>query len=174
MGSSPRIRFWDGFLTLVATTTQDATVKWCNYCLGDVVSRAVKPGDEIEVVRDSNASLAVVLRRGETVVVAVGALASVSLGPDIEAHPGDVNAGIRIGNERCSAKERESATLGGYDVYVESLPAQDLDTPSACFSLALAADPIVVNAARRSAVLLTHQAFDRLRGERSDASYIME
>jgi len=67
---------------------------------------------------------------------------------------------------------RASRRVGSYDVYVEHPRISGLDRASACVSMALASDPILVNAARRSAVLRAHQSHNRQRGERLDGSYV--
>ncbi|HVQ42948.1 MAG TPA: hypothetical protein VMS54_12095 [Vicinamibacterales bacterium] len=173
-GSTPFLRFYEDLCTVVATPGDGAEIKWfCYYC-GDVVCRAARPGDQIEVVRNFNASLAVVLRREGAVVVAVGALADSLLEPQMSVRCDALGATVRVGGERRAVLVREPAIVGGYDVCVERGDHHGLDTPSGCVSIATASDGVLVNAARRSAVLLAHQAFEALRGERSDGGYIKD
>jgi hypothetical protein len=173
-GSTPFLRFYEDLCTVVATPGDGADIKWFSYHCGDVVRRGARPGDQIEVARDFNASLAVVLRREGAVVVAVGALANALLEPQMSVCCDALGATVRVGGERRAVRVREPAIIGGYDVCVERGDHHGIDTPSGCVSIATASDAVLVNAARRSAVLLTHQAFEALRGERRDGTYIKD
>lgn len=172
-GRAPRIRFWDDQMVLVSTT-DDAQVKWFSFHIGDVVSRAVRPGDDIEACRDANGELALVLRRAGRLHVAVGALLSVRLGDDIAVTSGPPDMRVEAGDTHVSLRERESTLIGPYDVYVERMMAPELGGPSPCGSIALASDPVILNAARRSAVLLARQGVDRLRAELLNGSYLKD
>lgn len=173
-GRTPFVRFYEDLCTVVASPGDGAQIKWFSYYCGDVVCRAARPGDQIDVVRDFNASLAIVLRRRNAVVAAVGALTNDLLEPQIGLRCDGFGAAVQVDDEWHDVRIRESTVIGGYDVYVESGDRRDLDTPSACVSIADASDAVVVNAARRSAVLLAHQAFEHLRGERHDGTYIRD
>jgi hypothetical protein len=173
-GRTPVLRFYQDLCTVVATPGEDAPVKWVSYCGGDVINRAAKPGDQIDILRDLNGSLALVLRRAGTVVVSVGAPANRLVGPCIRLRCDVFGAEICVGDQRRVVRIRESAIVGGYDVYVERGEVAGLGVPSASVSISNASESIVVNAARRSTVLLAHQAFDALRGERRDGTYIKD
>lgn len=172
-GRAPRIRFWEEQMVLVSTTN-DAQVKWFSFHLGDVVSRAARPGDDIEAYRDANGALALVLRRAGRLHVAVGALDSVRLGDDIAVTCGPRDMRVTVGDTHVSLHERESKLTGPYDVYAERVTVPGLDGPSPCASMALASDPVIVNAARRSAVLLARQGVDPLRAELLNGSYVKD
>ena len=173
-GTAPVIRFWRDHMILIPASREACQVKWCSFLVGDVVCRAVRPGDRIEAARDVFDHVAVSVFRENHLVVAVGGLAMEPLGPTVVVTPNgksglDKRFQVQVGDAQCDLGARESATLGNYDVYVDRI-----DRPSVV-SIAAIEDPITFNSARRSAVLMgiDNDSFVySLRGEHLDGTFI--
>jgi hypothetical protein len=174
-GQAPILRFLDDRMVLVAAPASHTDLKWCAFCVGDVIRIAARPGDRIVASRDAVDGLAVALFRGARLHVAVGSLCDIALGPDVsvdstgrrsEGRPIEVS--IR-GSQRLLGS-RESATIEGYEIYVERTFSVHDENES--LSIASVGDIVLMNSARRSAVLMAEGDGDPLCGERTDGTMI--
>jgi hypothetical protein len=166
-------------LVLVSGPPHSSELKWCSFRVGDVVWRAVRPGDRVEVKRNSLDGLRMCVFRHERILVAVGALSDAYLGPEVTVSGTarrfpDKRFEVEADGKQCVLAERESATVGLYDVYVD-FPGRWNDWGEGqceSISIAPAADLVIANSARRSAVLMADHPDDPLCGERLDGTMI--
>lgn len=176
-GDNPRIRFWGDQMVLIATDEQRAAVKWFRFRTGDVVARLAEPGDVLELERTGPGQLRLTIVREGQLILAIGAVSGVTFGPDVSVACSDSSPVVRLSstNQDLELRARDSAQLGGYDIYAERLPEGGHPGRAECLSIVLANDATIVNAARRAATLLDsddREHFDRLRGEKLDGDYI--
>ena len=178
-GTHPRIRFFEDRMVLVSAPSYSSLLKWCSFRVGDVLWRAVSVGDRIVVRRDVLDAVTVCLFRNERLLVAVGALSNEDLGSEVNVtSDGGRQPGMRFeidvaGRHRVLGA-RESATVDMYDIYVDFAGDRNMygEGPCESISIAPADDLIIVNSARRSAVLMASQNIDPLCGERIDGTMI--
>jgi hypothetical protein len=178
-GPEPTIRFLGDRMVLIPAPRGTSHLKWCSFLVGDVVVRAVRAGDRIDVHRDVNDGVAVCMFRGEKLLLAVGALLGPALGPDVTIRSAglkyrQLRFDIRVGTEQGNLGARESAVLGGYDIYVEFAEFSNdwAEGNSESISVASVDDPAIVNSARRTAVLMARDDSGALCGEASDGTMI--
>lgn len=177
VGAEPTIRFRHDEMILISTSHETSLVKWCSFRVGDVIVRAARVGDLLEVGRSALGGIRLSVFRSDRLLVAVGALACRPLGSAVYVRgepgrrPPTRRYLVQIGDVQCELGARESAAIAGYDVY--------LDRPGHSFvpeSLSIVAnsDPVIVNSARRSAVVMgmDDDYFAVLRGERIDGTFI--
>lgn len=178
-GTNPRVRFWNERLILIAQ--DEAAVKWVSFPVGDTVSLVAQGGDVLTLVRTATGDLGLSIVRTGQLIFALGAVAEVPLGTNVEAandieSGGDQEAWLEVwaGSSRCRLRSREAARVGPYEVYVERTCTwhNDTDGVSECASIVRAADSRTANAAMRSAVLLAHERLDVLQGETRDGRFI--
>ena len=178
-GLMPTVRFVEDRMVLIAAPRSSSHLKWCSFQVGDVARRVARAGDRLVVSRDPIDRLVLSVFRDERLLVAVGALMNASLGPDVRVNStgrqySDIRIEIDIRGHRRVLCERESATIEGYDIYVERTIVRDGwgSGPNESVSIATVDDPVVTNSARRSAVLMADQDIDPLCGERVDGTMI--
>ena len=176
-GSSPVIRFWQDQMILIAAPIETAQVKWCSFRIGDVVIHATRAGDLIETTRNVFGHVGLSIVRQQRLIVAVGHLWMANLGTtaSVVMHHAGAPHGqveVRVGHETCSL-----GAAGVRDAWrlrrLRRRRRRRLARTSV--SIAAVADPIVVNAARRSAVLMAWHypsLTDSLRGEHLDGTYM--
>ena len=178
VGNHPKLRFWEDRLVLIADIHSAALVKWISFPVGDAVFFSACAGDRLRVLRNSDPAFALCVTRGDALVLGLGALSILSLGPDIEVATGRESVLISTGGVQACIRPRESKRLGPFDVYIETggdpLPCPDRQRE--CGSIVRTEDTRTRNAAIRSAVLLGKDWLrgwcDQLRGEWTDGSYI--
>ena len=178
-GETPTLRFLDDKLVLIPAPLSSSHFKWCSFQIGDVVGHAARAGDRLTVSRDACDGLVVSLFRDQRLFMAVGALLGASLGPDVQVtstgrrYP-DPRLEIDIRGHTHVFLDRESATIEGFEVYVERGIVWDPwgEGPNESLSIAAVGDSVVMNSARRSAVLMADRYSDPLCGERTDGTMI--
>ncbi len=183
VGHHPKVRFSNERLVLIAADPSDAAMHWASFPVGDAVMLIARPGDVLRMLRTAASDLALWLVRDEHLVFAVGALSAAGLGGRIRV-TGDVQdargrrgfVDVRVEPTLVRLAARESASAGGYEIYVERPSAwrpEDFDSFQECVSIVRAAgDPMLRNSAIRSAVLLAQERPDMLQGERWDGRVI--
>ena len=171
-GTSPRVRFGSDQLVLISSDRSRASVKWGRFFTGDLLMRVAAPGDVLHIVRTPGGQLGLSVCRGETLVLALGSVTSVHLGSSlsVQSPRSDLFVTIRWGSETLELLRRESAEVGGYDVYVERPALDGIPGTGECLSIVQVTNSTVVNAARRAAVLLDTEDFDPIQGERLGGS----
>jgi hypothetical protein len=129
-------------------------------------------GDRIEAARNVLGNLNILVFRDDALLVGIGNLVMEPLGSVVAVTPNgksgfDKRLAVRVADTTREFVARESASIGGYDLYVDNIEPVAL-------SIASNADAVVVNSARRSAVLMgliPHTDY-LLRGERHDGTYL--
>jgi hypothetical protein len=182
-GHHPKLRFCNDRLVLIADGSSDAAVRWASFPVGDAVLLIARPGDVLQVLRTAASDLALWILRNEHLMFALGALSGACLGDrvrvagditDSHGRRGFVDVSVESRHARLTA--RESASAGGYEIYVErpsACCAVEDDGFQECVSIVRAAgDPRLRNAAIRSAVLLAEERPDMLQAERWDGRVI--
>lgn len=183
VGHHPKLRFWNDRLVMIAADPPDAAVRWASFPVGDAMFLIARPGDVLHVLRTAASDLALWLVRSDHLVLALGALSGACLGgrvrvtsdiEDWQGRRGFVDVRVEPTQVRLSA--RESASVGGYEIYVErpsTRRATEDDSFQECVSIVrTGGDPTLRNAAIRSAVLLAQERPDMLQGERWDGRVI--
>ena len=181
VGAAPRMRFREERMNLISAPPHaGALAKWCAFPVGDLIERCARVGDVIQTYRSSAGALSLAMFRQGRLLAAVGDLVSVELerlrgAAQLDYHVRCTHPDvIEIKGRRGSIPKRGSMRVGGYDVYVETWPERvSIYTgfgPS-ILSVAAASDPLLVNSARRSAVLMGH-VLPSLYGELKDGTFI--
>src|SRR5215471_8787204 len=84
VGLTPKIRFFDDQVVLIAPPGTVSAIRFCAFPAGDLVERAARPGDRIEVERTWNDGVCVRLYRADRLLAAVGAICGRKLEPDFQ------------------------------------------------------------------------------------------
>ena len=167
VGYNPTIRFWNDRLVLVASGKLNSSVRNASFATGNAVPLAARPGDRLYLVRTGTGGIGLSLLRQERVVLAIGAIAAVPLGRDIQAirHSEGMNnwkhvsadttwLEFRVGNEQLILKERGVSEIGDYYIYIERCWEYGEPGTDECVSVCVADDSAMKIAAIRSAILL--------------------
>jgi hypothetical protein len=167
VGHNPKIRFWNDRLVLVASGELNSTVRNVSFAIGNAVPLAARPGDRLYLVRTGAGGIGLSLLRQERVVLAIGAIAAVPLGRDLQAisHSEGMNhwrhfaadtswLEFRVGSERLILREREVSEIGDYYIYIERVWGDGVPGTDECVSVCVADDSAMKIAAIRSAILL--------------------
>ncbi len=180
VGNSPRVRFWNERLVLIAADSPRAPLRWASFPVGDAVAFAAQSGDTLSLVCTHTGDLGLSVVRDGELVLALGAIAQVQLGTNIKASnkfaDGEGPAWLEVcsGIDTSSLRHQESARVGRYDVYVERTCTCHLDPDGVaeCAAIVRSGDVKATNAAMRSAILLGQESLDALQGEDWDGHYI--
>ena len=167
VGPNPMIRFWRERLVLVAQHTRESTVRNVSFPVGRAVPLAARPGDRLYVVRTGSGGIGLSLLRQEKLVLAIGAVAEVPLGPGVEAvrYWEDTDKWqfvaadnswleFRVGKEQARLREREVLEIENCSIYVERGWSAGIPGIDECVSVCVADDPAVKLESMRSAILL--------------------
>lgn len=166
-GHSPKIRFWNDRLVLVAQGEINSTARNVSFRIGNAVPYAARSGDRLFLVRSGAGGIGLSLLRHEKLVLALGAISQVPLGMEMKAirrfedtedwhflEPDTSSLELQIGNEQVLLKEREVHEVGNYSIYVEHGWAFGIPGIDECVSVCPADDPKMKIASMRSAILL--------------------
>jgi hypothetical protein len=168
VGHTPTIRFWNDRLILVASGKDRASCRNASFPIGDAVRHTARAGDRLYVVRTGAGGIGMTVLRGEKLILATGAIVGLPLGTDIQMDraPADLDVRedfaadtwleFRAGAELLILREREAATFGDYDIYVERCWEPDIPGVDECVSLNVSGDPARQRAAMRAAILLAY------------------
>jgi hypothetical protein len=171
VGPNPKIRFWNERLVLVASGKTNSSVRNASFAIGNAVQLAAHPGDRLYLVRTGAGGMGLSLLREERLVLAIGAIARVPLGKDVQAlrnsegmdHWDYLAADtswleFRVGSEQLILREREVSEMGDYYIYMERGWADGTPGTDECVSICVADDSTMKIAAIRSAILLGNGA----------------
>jgi hypothetical protein len=167
VGHNPKIRFWHDRLVLVASGKLNSRVRNASFAIGNAVPLAARPGDRLYLVRTGLGGIGLSLLRQERVVLAIGAIAAVPLGREVQAirHSEGMNhwnhfaadtswLEFRVGSERLILRERGVSEIGDYYIYIERGWEYGEPGTDECVSVCVADDSAMKIAAIRSAILL--------------------
>jgi hypothetical protein len=177
LGHAPKIRFWSDRMAVLAADATLAAMKWVSFTVGDVVFLVAKAGDLLRTIRTGTGDLGLAILRRDELVVALGAVTELNLGPTIAASNGLDFLQVCIGSHVSSLRSRESINAAGgegarYDVYVERTSESGCPGVAECASIIRAGKAKATNAAIRGAVLLANERQGMLQGEFWDGRYL--
>ena len=163
IGPKPKIRFWNNRLVIIASEETNSTVRNASFLIGDAVKLVARPGDKFYVTRTGSGGIGMSVLREQELILATGAVTAVPLGHEVKTirHPeeawnfaSETWLEFRIRNQSIVLRERETAEVEGYHVYVERPWQSGVPGTDECVSVSQTADPLIKVAAMRSAILL--------------------
>ena len=167
VGHNPMIRFWNDRLVLVASGKAHSSVRNVSFRIGNAVSLSARPVDQLYLVRTGAGGIGLSLLRQERLVLAIGAIAAVPLGRDVQTirhsegmdHWEHLAADtswleFRVGSEQLIFREREVSEIGDYYIYIERGWEYGVPGTDECVSVCVAESAAMQIAAMRSAILL--------------------
>ena len=167
MGRTPRILVDRQRIAIVAPERTDATRWKVSFLVGDALFHAMREGDALHLARSWEGGIGISLIRTDRLVLALGAVTVTPLGDGITVERGSASPAKRpwepvsdtwlevtIGTDRKTLRHRQSATVGGYDVYVEHGWIRSLDGRDECVAIASRDYSGFRDVAMRSAILL--------------------
>jgi hypothetical protein len=180
VGLNPMIRFWNGRLVLVASGKDKSSVRNTSFPIGDAVNLAARPGDQLYLILTGSAGIGLSLLRQQRLILAIGAVAEVPLGRDIQAIRGSEGYNFfenpaadrwlefNVQGEHLMLREREVSEIGDYYIFVERCWQGGLGGTDECVSLCISDNLTMKIAAMRSAILLAHGDLKQVRWDVSE------
>ena len=168
VGLSPKIRFWNERVVLVASEQHKAGNRNVSFPIGDAVNLVAQPDDELYLVRTGGGGIALSILRERKLILAIGAVSEVPLGEVVQMRfpPEDCESSFmpqpdkwlefRVGSEKLKLQQREAGVIGDYHVYVERCWGYGLPGTDERVSVCVAGNPTIEIAAMRSAILMGH------------------
>jgi hypothetical protein len=177
LGHVPKVRFWKDRVVILAADSRLARMKWMSFPVGDVVFLVARPGDLLTMIRSQTGDLGLAIIRDNQLVVALGAVAGMTLGHAVVVRNSFEGLQVCIDEHVSTLSSRESVhAMGGsarYDVYVERTFQEGFPGIAECVSIIRAGETKSSNAAMRGAVLLANENRDTtLKGELWDGRYL--
>src|SRR5262249_53384002 len=165
VGPSPKLRFWNDRLVIVASEESNSTFRNVSVLIGDAVKSAAQAGDRLYIIRTGCGGIGLSVLRREELILAIGAIAEVPLGNEIKVtwHPlraswndfvTDTWLELRVQSHSITLRERETAEIEDYCIYVERKWEPGTPGTDGYVSICRAVDSRMRVAAMRSVVLL--------------------
>jgi len=166
VGLSPKIRFWNDRLVIIASLPIKASVRNVSFPVGDAVNFAAQPGDQLHVVRTGCCGMGLSVLRHGKLILAIGAVHGLPLGEDLKMlmpphdynflpkSPGDNWLEFRVGSEQLKLRQREVAVVANYHIYVERCWEDGCPGTDESVAICVAGDSTMETAAMRSAILI--------------------
>lgn len=167
VGLSPKIRFWNDRLVIVASLPIKAIMRNVSFPIGDAVNFAAQPGDQLYVVRTGCGGMGLSVLRHGRLILAIGAVRDLPLGEDLkiviprtddERWPkaaADNWLEFKVGIEQSKLRQREVAVVDNYHLYVERCWEDGEPGTDESVSICIAGNSTMETAAMRSAILIS-------------------